>query len=430
MYIETYGCALNRADTRLMYTVLSRNGFQVVDSPSSAEVIIINTCTVRQDTEERMKQRILELSRSTSKRGSLLVVAGCMATAQPFTVKSLAPGSVIVSTYNVHYIHRAIIEKKDLLSRPRMPKYVVEKDVEVVGEYSAEVAIQDGCLGDCSFCITKYARRSLLSRRIEHVVEIVEKLVRRGVVEVKLAGQDTAAYGVDIYGKRMLPVLMEKLSRIKGDFMIRVGMTNPDQLLHILDEFVEQLRKPRFFKFVHIPVQSGDDNVLKLMKRNYTVDEFRNLVKEIRRKVPGVTIATDIIVGHPGEDEEAFENTVRLVEELRFERVHVAQYTPRPRTLSAGLPQVPSSVKKERSKKLTELIERIGLEENSTLVGSRVEALVVSAGERGGLDAKMFNYTPVVVGSGEARIGEWKNIEIIEATWYDLRGKVVEEQSG
>lgn len=225
----------------------------------------------------------------------------------------------------------------------------------------------------------------------------------------------------------MLPILMEKLSEIEGDFMIRVGMTNPDQLMHILDDFIEQLKKPRFFKFVHIPVQSGDDNVLKIMKRNYTVDEFRNLVREIRKKIPGVTIATDIIVGHPGEDEEAFRNTVRLVKELRFERVHIAQYTPRPRTLSAGLPQVPSPVKKERSKKLTELVEEIGLEKNSALIGSRVEALVVSVGERGGLDAKMLNYTPVVISSGEARVGEWKSIEIIEATWYDLRGKTIEE---
>ncbi|BEP18018.1 tRNA (N(6)-L-threonylcarbamoyladenosine(37)-C(2))-methylthiotran sferase [Pyrofollis japonicus] len=427
VYIETYGCALNFADTALMKTSLQRAGYEIVNNVDEADVVIINTCTVRLDTEEKMSKRIRALSDYTAKRAKLLVVAGCMATAQPYKVKKLAPNSVIVTTYNVHRVVEAIEKRADLLEEPEIPKtlYMPEPRLMQRGRV-AEVPLADGCLGDCTFCITKLARRKVYSRPLRQVVDLIKQLVRRGVVEVRLTGQDVAVYGIDIEGKRLLPKLMEAITEIPGNFMVRIGMMSPDQLEPILDEFIELLRHPRFFKFVHLPVQSGDDRVLRIMKRKYTVDEYKSIVKEIRSKIPGVMIATDIIVGHPGEDEEAFENTVKLVEELRFERVHLAQYTPRPRTVAAGLPQVPDPVKKQRSKKLGEIIAKIGLEEHRRYVGSKARALVVSRGERGGLDTKLFNYMPVILPENEALPGQWCNVEIVDATWYDLRGRVLE----
>lgn len=427
VYFETYGCALNHADTAIMKSVLASRGYEIVDSIDDADIIILNTCTVRMDTEERMKRRITELYKATRERSAILVVAGCMASAQPYTVKRIAPEAILVSTHNVHRVHEAIESGRNLLHEPSRPKTLYTPDPGLMQRGRiAEVPVADGCVNDCSFCITKLARRRVYSRPMENIVRLVEALARRGVVEIRITGQDVAVYGIDIYGKRMLPELLERLAEIKGDFMVRVGMMSPEQLEPVLDEFIEALRKPRFFKFVHLPVQSGDDRVLRVMKRRYTVDQYREIVREIRRKIPGVMIATDIIVGHPGEDEEAFMNTVRLVEELRFERVHLAQYTPRPRTVAAGLPQVPGPVKKRRSKQLMKVIERIGLEEHTKYVGTRAKALVVSQGERGGLDAKLYNYMPVVLPEGSATPGEWRCIEVAGATWYDLRGRVVE----
>ncbi|NOZ88472.1 MAG: tRNA (N(6)-L-threonylcarbamoyladenosine(37)-C(2))-methylthiotransferase [Crenarchaeota archaeon] len=427
VYVETYGCALNQADTGLMLSALSRRGYRRVDSPWEADVIILNTCTVRLETEEKMKNRIRRLREVAAKTGARLIVAGCMATAQPYTVKRLAPEAVLVSTQNVHRVYEAVEEGRDLLGEPPRPKtvYAPEPGLLQRGRV-AEVPVADGCLGDCSFCLTKLARRRVLSRPMEQIVETVEALARRGVVEVRLTGQDVAVYGVDIYGRRMLPELLRRIAEIPGRFMVRVGMMSPDQLEPILDEYLEVMRSPRFYKFFHLPVQSGDDRVLRIMKRGYTVDEYRSLVKEVRRKMPGAMVATDIIVGHPGEDEEAFENTVKLVEELRFERVHLAQYTPRPRTVAAGLPQVPDPVKKERSKRLMAVVERIGLEEHSRYLGSRALALVVDRGPRGGLDAKLYNYMPVILPEGSAEPGEWRCVEVTGATWYDLRGRVVD----
>jgi len=428
VYVETYGCALNHADTWLMLSVLEEKGYRRVFSVDEADVIIINTCTVRLDTEERMRRRIKELYKLAEARNAKLVVAGCMATAQPYTVKRIAPRAVLVSTSNVHYVDKAVSKGVDLLREPTTPKtsYVPRVVTAYRREDSiAEIAIEDGCLGDCSFCITRLARRHVYSRPLKYVKRLVEEFVRMGVKEIRLTGQDVAVYGIDLEGKRLLPSLLEEIVELPGDFMVRVGMMSPDQAALIIDELLDAYRHPKVFKFFHLPVQSGDDRVLKIMKRNYSVDEYRSLVREVRRKIPGALIATDIIVGHPGEDEEAFENTIKLIEELRFERVHVAQYTPRPRTLAAGLPQIPSPVKKERSKKVMKVVERIGWEEHKRYVGSRTTVLVVAHGERGGLDAKLYNYMPVVLNAGESLPGRWECVEIVEATWYDLRGKVV-----
>lgn len=424
VYIETYGCSLNHADTALMKTVLVRRGYELVNDLDKADVVIVNTCTVRLDTEERMKKRLKRLQKMVADKR--LVVAGCLAAAQPFLVKKVAPNAVLVSPQNVHMVHMAVEEGCDLLGEPKTPKTVFVPDAGIAlrGGY-AEVPIVDGCLGNCSFCITKLARRHVDSRPMEKIVEYVASLVRRGVVEIRLTGQDTAVYGIDLVGRRLLPELLQRITEIPGNFMVRIGMMSPDQLLPILDEVVEAIKHPKIYKFLHIPVQSGSNKVLKVMNRRYSVEDIYEIVKTVRSKVPGVTIATDIIVGHPGEEEEDFEATLEMVKNLRFERVHVAQYTPRPRTLAAVLEQVPDPVKKIRSKKLMALIERIGYEEHNRYVGTRARALIIGLGERGGYEARLYNYIPVVLTKTPPCTRCWADIEITSSTWYDVRGVVI-----
>ncbi|AEM38781.1 RNA modification enzyme, MiaB family [Pyrolobus fumarii 1A] len=424
VYIETYGCALNHADSAIMSSVLASRGYTIVDSIEDADVIIINTCTVRLDTEQRMVKRIKEVWRKYGK-SKRIVIAGCLAKAQPYLVKRVAPGAVLVSPGNVHRIYLAVesgteLLVEDPLERKRLPPRPWKHGVV------AEVVIQEGCLSDCAFCITKFARRYLRSQPIEEIVDYVKKLVEAGVVEIRLTGQDTATYGVDIYGKRMLPKLLEEIASVVESpdgckAYVRVGMMSPDQALPFWDELLDIMSHPCIFKFLHIPVQSGDDRVLRVMRREYTVDEYRRMVYEARSKLPGVTIATDIIVGHPGEDEEAFENTVRLVEELLFERVHLAQYTPRPRTLAARLPQVPDPVKKERSRRLQRVIEDVGYRVHASYVGANALLVVTEEGSEGTLVARTHNYMQVILPPGSANLGSTIEAKIVGATWYDLR---------
>jgi len=414
VYIETYGCALNRGDSAIMATVLSERGHEITENLNEAEVVIINTCAVRLETEERMKQRIRELRRT----GKRLVVAGCLAGALPATVSALAPEASVLGPQAVERIaevvespeRQVILEGTKAVKVPR----VFEGKIFIV-------PIADGCAGECSFCITKLARRKLRSYPMREIVEAVREAVAKGAVEVELTAQDTAAYGLDLGGKVRLPDLVEKVAEIEGNFMVRVGMMTPEQAMSIVDGLVEALNVEKVYKFVHLPVQSGSDKVLKLMNRKYTIDEYKRLVKELRSKVPGLSVATDIIVGHPGEDEEDFQQTLDLMKELRFERIHLAMYSIRPNTVSAGLPQVPDSVKKERMKTAMGLYESIAYDIHSEYVGKTVEVLTTELGRKGSVIGRLRNYIPVVV-KNESSLGNWVKVVIEEASFYDLRG--------
>ncbi|MCI4455930.1 MAG: tRNA (N(6)-L-threonylcarbamoyladenosine(37)-C(2))-methylthiotransferase [Sulfolobus sp.] len=414
VYIETYGCALNRGDSAIMATVLSERGHEITENLNEAEVVIINTCAVRLETEERMKQRIRELRRT----GKRLVVAGCLAGALPATVSALAPEASILGPQAVERVaevvespeRQVILEGTKAVKVPR----VFEGKIFIV-------PIADGCAGECSFCITKLARRKLRSYPMREIVEAVKEAVAKGAVEVELTAQDAAAYGLDLGGKVRLPDLVKKVAEIEGNFMVRVGMMTPDQAMSIVDGLVEALNMEKVYKFVHLPVQSGSDKVLKLMNRKYTIDEYKRLVKELRSKVPGLSVATDIIVGHPGEDEEDFQQTLDLMKELRFERIHLAMYSIRPNTVSAGLPQVPDSVKKERMKTAMGLYESIAYEIHSEYVGKTVEVLTTELGRKGSVIGRLRNYIPVVV-KNESSLGNWVKVVIEEASFYDLRG--------
>ena len=417
VYIETYGCAANQADSHLMQELLSEAGHSLASSPLDADVIVLNTCTVRLETELRMVRRIKELLAL----GKKLVVAGCLASAQPGLIRKISPEISMVSARAVERIVEAVEAPSTVyLLRPsprrRLPSFV--DGVKFV------VPIAEGCRGRCTYCIVRVARGPLRSYPPEAIVEAVERAVSRGAREVRLTAQDTASYGVDI--GTTLPELLRRVCSVKGDFRVRVGMMNPDSALHILDELIEAFKNPKVYKFLHIPVQSGDNRILKLMGRRYTREEFTAVVEAFRREVPGLSVATDIIVGFPGEDEEAFGNTLRLVEEVRPDRVHVARYTPRPHTRAAAMPQVPEPVKKRRSRLLVGVCNRVALEFNRGLVGQTFNCLVVGVGPRGQLEARTPNYKPVYLNGCSACIGKFLRIKIVDAGAHYLRGEPVE----
>ena len=426
-YIETYGCALSEFDSLVMASLLDRAGYVRVSRPEEADVIIVNTCAVRLDTEQRISERLRELRLKLPDKA--MVVAGCLVKARPGLVARSAPGASMLAPQAVYSIVDAA---EASLSGGRLVKLEAARDtswmpIPPLVDRVATLMIQEGCLGDCSFCISKLARRQVKSFHPRIIVEKVRELVARGAREIRLTGLDVAVYGVDLPGRPTLADLLAMiLEKVPGDYRIRVGMMTPDQVADFIDDLLDVYRDERVYKYFHLPVQSGDDEVLRIMNRRYTVAEYKALHRKIKSRYPDAMVATDIIVGHPGETEEAFMNTVRLVEELRFEKVHLAQYSIRPHTRAAAMPQVPDSVKKRRSSYLMKVIERIGLEINSRYVGKRVRALAVERGFReGSMVARLDNYIPVVVSYDPSLMGKWLEVEVKEATFFDLRGVVV-----
>ncbi|MDT7889583.1 MAG: tRNA (N(6)-L-threonylcarbamoyladenosine(37)-C(2))-methylthiotransferase [Desulfurococcales archaeon] len=419
VYIETYGCTLNQADSMIMRGYLEEAGVGFVDGPDDADVIIVNTCVVRKDTEEKMIKRLSEIEKLYS-GAKKIVVAGCMVSSLPASVKRVAPSASLVTPQTIDRIVDAVFSREraeyigGLRSIERIP---IPRGRGVI----APVPISEGCLSDCSFCITKISRGRVRSYPPRAIVNAIKDLVSRGYREIELASQDSAVYGFDIGKNFLLPDLVEEILEIDGDYMIRIGMMNPQWLRRILDRLIEVIKHPKVYKFLHIPVQSGDNRVLRIMKRGYTVEEFEEMVSEIRRKIPEVTIATDIVVGHPGEDEKAFRNTLDLMERMRFDRVHLAQYSVRPLTEAAAMPQVPEHIKKRRSIEAQKLQEKIGLEIHREYIGKRVGVLTTEKGMREGTTiARTTSYRQVVIRE-ELSLGMWIDVEISDATFFDLR---------
>lgn len=397
-------------------TLLKDRGHEIVNDQDSADAIILNTCAVRLETEERMKKRIKELKKLEKK----LVVAGCLASSEPALVMTLAPESSIIGAQSIDKIvdvveakeKRVILEESKELITPR----VFEGKIAII-------PIADGCAGDCNFCITKLARKRLRSYPPRNIINAVKEAVSKGAVEIELTAQDTAAYGLDINFR--LSELVNKVLEIEGNYMIRIGMMTPEQAMRDIDNIIEVMKEKKVYKFIHLPVQSGDNKVLRLMNRKYTVEEYKELVKEIRQKIPIVNITTDIIIGHPGEDEEAFYNTLELIKELRFERIHMAMYSLRPNTKSALMSQVPDSVKKERMRIANKVYEDIAYSVHAEYINTNSLVLTTELGRKGSIIGRTINYIPVVI-RGYDKLGEWVNVKITEASFYDLKGQLIQ----
>lgn len=409
-----------------MKSTLTSRGHSVISSIEDADVVIVNTCIVRLETEYHMINRIKALHNYCVKTGKRLIVAGCMARVEPYTINLIAPTASLVSPQNADKIYIAV----EKANRVILLSGVRSRDVIGVctGSSVVPIPVQEGCLGDCSFCVAKHARRQLVSHSVEAIVKAVQEAVQSGAVEVELTGMDLGVYGLDLYKKRVLPdLLLEITKRVPGNYMIRVGMMNPDHLACFLDEIIEVVRsEDKIFKFLHIPLQSGSDRVLKLMKRNYTVDEYRSIVREIKAKIPGVSIATDVIVGFPGESEEDFEETLKVIRELEFERVHVAGYSIRPLTLAASMQQVNTLVRKRRLRLALKTIMDVGLRVRQKYLNTKVSCFVTEKSKT--WVARLVNYIPVVIKGFDRDIvsyGKWLSVYIDEVTFFDIRGYVV-----
>jgi len=425
VYIETLGCALNKGDSILFANLLRKSGFELVNNYSEADIVIINTCIVRKESEEKSAKAV----RKYASLGKKVIVAGCMAGALPAHVLRVSNNVVLVPPDSITAIVDAIkATPGSIVKSNKYMKFELIDEVIIDGPI-ATIPIAEGCLDDCSFCIVKLARPHLKSMKPEKVVSIIRALVKRGIREVELTAQDLAVYGYDIAGKYLLPDLLEEILSIEGDYRIRLGQLNPRHLYNYIDRIVDLLRDPRLYKHLHIPLQSANNKVLEAMNRQHTVDIFKEILKKVKGKIEGVQIATDIIVGHPGEGEEEFLETVKFLLNESIDRVHVARYSPRPLTKAASLPQISDDIKKVRSTIIEEVYELIGLNSHLDYLGAKAHVIITEAGlHEGTCVGRLYNYKPVVIRCHKPGdyLGREAIVRILDATYYDLRGEILE----
>jgi len=429
-YIETYGCANNVAESQIIAGLLERAGIELVKSPEHADVIVVNTCDVKLATRNKMLERLRFLSERFGEEK--LVIAGCMPEIEPSLLRELFPRASMVSTNHIDEMVKAVGEilkggRVELIGRKPLEKVCMPKIRD--NPVRNIIPICSGCNGVCAFCATKLAKGNVFSFSEEKILK--EMLASRdaGVKEFYLTGQDVSCYGLDYCEESRLPELLQKIfACVKGKYFIRLGMMNPKNVLKISNRLLRIYRDERVFKFLHVPVQSGSNRILKRMNRGYTVEEFVDLVKKFRRHFPEMTVWSDIIVGFPGETERDFEKTVELVKELKFDYVNVSRFSPHRVLKVSREKQVPTEIQKERSRTLSSLVNRIAAERNEAWVGWEGEVLVDEYNRKKmSYIGRNFAYKPVVINTErKLALGEFVKVRVTEAKHSCLIGEVIE----
>src|SRR5918998_1482340 len=373
VWIEAYGCSASMADSEMISGLLKEAGYEIATKKSEGALNLIVTCSVKDTTEHRMLSRI----RTMTKSGKPLIVAGCLPKADRTKVESVNSSASILGPNSIDKAPDAVrlalsggrlmALRDSPLDKVNIPRVRLNPVVSIV-------EIASGCMSQCTFCQTKIAKGWLRSYRIGDIVRQIKSDIKSGCKEVWLASTDNGCYGRDI--DTNLVELLKACCSIEGNFKIRVGMMNPMYLPAILDRMVSLFgENDKLFKFLHIPVQSGSDRVLKKMKRGHTSKTFMDAVKAFRAKIPEMTISTDIIVGFPSETEDDFKQTINLLERSQPDIVNISRYAARPGTEAYGWKElkVSSQVAKERSEYLHTLTRRIAKKRNSLWRGREGE---------------------------------------------------------
>ena len=387
-----------------------------------ADIIIVNTCAVTQKTENKIIKRLRQLPPDR------LIISGCLSTAIPGSVEQIPCRKVMGKLDSSSVVEMVRSLGKEFLGNPDSndPNNPIADEKTVHGVTAPEhicaiINIAEGCQGRCSYCIVRRARGKLASLEPEQVVDQARSMIDSGAVELQLAAQDTAAYGLDIGSS--LPELLNKIVEIPGRFMVRVGMMNPDTAKPIINELIEALRNPKIYKFLHIPVQSGSDEILKRMCRRYTSADYIDILRLLRNELLDLNFATDVISGFPGETDEDFDMTMRLLEQTRPDKVNITRYSRRPQTPAADLYDMPDRIKKDRSRKLTKLWLDIAGKNNGRYLGLALQVIVTERGRGRTMKARTSNYTGVVI-KGAPPLGSQQTVRIVSSGPYYLTGSI------
>ena len=414
--IRTYGCSMNRGASEAIAGILKQKGFLL---KKGADILIINTCTVKTPTEHKILKELKALQRN----GGKVIVAGCLPAASPNVVE-LFPEFSFLGT-NIEDVVKAIEETINGRRYVKIGRGASTLGAEKIRENQVIgiVPISQGCLGACNYCLVKKARGDLVSFQRKDIVDEVKSAVSSGAKEIWLTSQDCGAYGID-RGEN-LAQLISDVSNIDGDFMVRVGMSNPDHVKNILPELIEAYKNEKVYKFLHIPVQSGDNKVLKDMNRFYSREEFVEVIKEFRREIPDITISTDIIAGYPTENDTAFKRTLSLLKEVQPDVLNISRFWARPGTPAEKLKQLPGRVTNQRSREAAALFKKISSDKNNKWVDWKGRALVSEIGKHKTYMARNYAYKAIVLHSRENVLGQFVNARVTASKGYYLEGEII-----
>lgn len=398
-FVEGYGCSMNIAETEQIMGFLKKENFKIVKKSEKADFILINTCAVKDQTENRMINRIKKLFAISRKKKSKLIVFGCLPKVNAERVNQISEEIIQMGPNLEELTH--FLKKENERFSPKLKEIRHNKYITII-------PIAKGCLGNCTFCCTKFARGVLESYPKKEIVKKFKSSLKE-TKEIWLTAQDTGCYGMDI--GELLPSLIKELLKEKENFRIRIGMMDPKHLLKFYKEYISLFEDKRLYRFFHIPVQSGSDKILKLMNRTYKAEDYEKLIKKIKKDLPDATISTDIIVGFPTETKVDFKKTVSLLKKTKPSVVNISRYGARKGTIAAEMThQIHGRIKKERSRILSELCREIAEKNSKAFKNKEYEIYVTEKGSRGGYVGRTIDYKVSVI--KEPMLGKFVKIKV------------------
>lgn len=423
VWVEAYGCSASMADSEMITGLLKSAGYEIASSRKEGSLNLIVTCSVKDTTEHKMVHRIKQLG----KTGKPLVVAGCLPKADRAMVESLSPMASLMGPHSIDrsadvvgsaFLGNRLVALEDSQAdKVNVPRVRINPVVSIV-------EIASGCMSECTFCQTKLAKGWLHSYRIGDIARQVRDDVGAGCKEVWLTSTDSGCYGRDMGTN--LAELLRACTGIDGDFKIRVGMLNPQYMPDMMSEIADVYsQNDRLFRFIHMPVQSGSERILRKMKRGHTAQVFSDAVKILRAKMPDFTISTDIIVGFPTETEDDFQETLALLKETQPDVVNISRYSARPGTESAKMKKVSSQVAKERSERLTRLVRDIAKKRNASWKGWQGDIVIDELGKVA--QGRNYAYKSVVLAGkpDSFKLGEKIRVSVYDFSSFSLKARAI-----
>lgn len=432
VFIETYGCSANQNNSEIIKGILRQSGYEITNNEKIADILIVNTCIVKGKTESKIKRRIQDLSKLY--KNKLMVIAGCMPETDKNSLLKINPNLILLGihhTKDIVKLIRAFNENK--LDKTKKEFYLSDQNEEKLcspkisnNKLISITQISEGCLGNCNYCKTKLAKGSLFSYPQDKILKSIESDLQNSAKEVWLTSQDNASYGLD-RGKNELPELLNKILSLKHNFKLRLGMMNPNNFAQIQNEIIEIYKNKKMYKFIHIPIQSASDKVLKDMNRPYKIKTVEEIIDKLKKQFPDMTLATDIITGYPTEKQEDHKSNLDFVKKYSPDVLNLSKFSSHKGTKAAELKPLDLKIINKRTAEIMELHRKTAQQNKQKFLNKEINVFVNSKTKIPNLyEARDENYNIVLIKSKDKSVlGKNIIVKIKQISVHHMIGEIV-----
>jgi MiaB-like tRNA modifying enzyme len=442
-YIETYGCTANQNNSEIVAGMLTQHGFIITNNPEISDIIILNTCVVKDKTISKIKRRIQDLKQFSSNKNKLLIIAGCMPETEKLKkLRNLNPNLIFLGTHHfkdIINLLRDYNEKK--LDEKKQQEYIgIEKENKKeiklclpkipANKLISITQISEGCLGNCSFCLARLAKHSLFSYPKEQILKSIESDLQNNAKEIWLTCQDCASYGLDWNNKEKkhrLPELLKEILSLKHKFKLRLGMMDINNVLPVFDDLLGIYKNPKIYKFLHIPIQSASNKILKHMNRFYTIEQAERIIEKFRTSFPNGVIATDIIVGYPAETEEEHKQNMQFIEKFQPDILNLSKFSSHKQTPAGKLKKIKNSIIKKRTTELMKLHRETSKQNKEKYLNKKIKVFINRKIQNSQSlhEARDENYNIILLKCEKEMLGKEAEVKITEIGVHHMFGEPV-----